>query len=953
MERKVFKMYELGGSDACTARRSFDFVFKDRESEIYKKAVATKSVISDCLKYGVNAQAVDEIVKDRFNNLDYISKEQKDVQINDTARQVKRYLLSETRRANEAAPKEIVLNDEMAVIVSPDYWFRNNDEIEVVKIKCSKPSMIQREAYNDIGLYSMLKYAENLAAELDDSGIHYIKASYYFLGKKNDSYSADEPNFDTDFFDTVGGLNIVSMSSALDHVHYVDGDFNLVLKAFVEGIPSQECTENDCKNCQLRDICKYEEPPIRLDSEEVSKTISLGLLTPSQKEAVNYKKGIVRINAGAGAGKTAVVAIRVATLLSNGVKPEEICLVTFTNAGAGEMRSRIAKTLEAFGEDEEEVKEIVKKITIQTFNAFGDDIVKKEYAKLGFSAPPSVIDDIERSHIIAKMINDEVKKPKYDKNGKEIRNPLKSLNWRNFTTNSKHCRGALATTKHVFDVMKKNEFSVADIKELECAIELSYWNFMKSTECLTELAKLYDRYDNTLREDNLIEFADQENLVFEILHDDPFYFEQFGFKHIIVDEFQDSSARQVEMIKLMTECPTFESLMVVGDDSQSIFGFRDTSCEYIINFNKYIGREVDDIYLLENHRSTPEIIEFANKINANNYNRVEKDLISTRPSGKPVTVRGFMTPDEEESFVVDEIKKHLADGFAYEDIAVICYTKYELLKMAGLLRKENIPSVMLNPEPLVENGRVKAAIAIANAIKDPEDTKDALIYANALNGGGLLSLDEKSLEKHLELVNAIIKEYHETEGDEAKKEKLMEILRRIDLNDDEIYQSFLETLERKNIYKIFEYLNEFYLYGSSAAVKRNCSYPGVVLTTAHSSKGLEWKVVFNMISKYDSKELKRHWSDIDERRRLLFVSSTRARDELYVTSQYTAYGKRGDYTYNRFLIESLQAIGETFSATNVETERTIRAELAKAKRAEEKKQKEAEKIKAKKKEVTK
>ena len=941
-------MYELGGSDACTARRSFDFVFKERESEIYKKAVATKSVISDCLKYGINVQGVDELVKDRFGDLEYVSKEQKDIQTRDTARQVKRYLLSETRKANEAAPKEVVLNDEMAVITSPDYWFRNKNEIEVVKIKCSKPSLTQRQAKEDIGLYAMLKYAEDLAKDMNDPEIQYVKASYYYLGKQNDSYSADEPNFDTDFFNTTGGLNIVDMSSALADVYRVDRDFAPLLKNFVDGIPAQECSENDCKNCQLKDICKYEEPPVRLDGEEVSKAIDMGLLTPSQKEAVNYKKGIVRINAGAGAGKTAVVAIRVATLLSNGVKPEEICLVTFTNAGAGEMRSRIAKTLEAFGEEEDEVKEITDKITIQTFNAFGDDIVKKEYAKLGFTAPPSVIDDIDRSHIIAKMINDEVKTPRYDKNGKEIRNPLKSLNWRNFTSTNRYSLGALATAKYVFDFMKKNEYSVSDVGTMADTMDRSYWAFIKSEDCLTELAKLYDRYDNTLREDNLIEFADQENLVFEILHDDPFYFEQFGFKHIIVDEFQDSSARQVEMIKLMTECPTFESLMVVGDDSQSIFGFRDTSCEYIIHFDKYIGQSVDDIYLLENHRSTPEIIEFANKINANNYSRVDKDLISTRPSGKPVVVKGFLTPDEEESYVVEEIKKHLEDGFAPEDIAVICYTKYELLKMAGLLRKENIPAVMLNPEPLVENGRVKAAIAIANAIRDPEDTKDALIYANALNGGGMLTASEDEIKEHLRVVSDIISEYHNTEGDDAKKEKLMEILRRIDLNDDEIYQSFLETLERKNVYKIFEYLNEFYLYGSNAAIKRNCSYPGVVLTTAHSSKGLEWKVVFNMISKYDNKTLKRHWSDIDERRRLLFVSSTRARDELYVTAQYTAYGKKGDYTYNRFLIESLNAVGESFSATNVETQRQMRAELAKAKRAEEKKKKEAEKLKAKK-----
>lgn len=164
-------------------------------------------------------------------------------------------------------------------------------------------------------------------------------------------------------------------------------------------------------------------------------------------------------------------------------------------------------------------------------------------------------------------------------------------------------------------------------------------------------------YDDCLHKSNLIEYADQELLIFELLKKNPFYFEDYGFEHIIVDEFQDTSQLQFEILKnIINSSLEFKSFLVVGDDSQSIFGFRGSDPRFIIEFEKKLGEDVQDFYLLENHRSTENIINFANKINSLNQNRVVKDLIPTREKGEPVVVEAFEKKDKKrkEDFIDKE-----------------------------------------------------------------------------------------------------------------------------------------------------------------------------------------------------------------------------------------------------------------------------------------------------------
>ncbi len=384
-----------------------------------------------------------------------------------------------------------------------------------------------------------------------------------------------------------------------------------------------------------------------------------------------------------------------------------------------------------------------------------------------------------------------------------------------------------------------------------------------------------------------------------------------GIKHVIVDEFQDSNEGQMDFIKTIIDTPNFESLMVVGDDSQAIFGFRDTSPKYIIDFYDILKRKGQDFYLLENHRSTPEIIDFANKLNDLNTCKVAKSLIATRPHGMKPVARGFFNREQEYEYIKDSIEKKIKNGTKPEDIAFIASTKNELLKMASILTEAGIPSVLLNPEPLMENSKVLAAIDMIKFINNPTLTECEMNWLNCLNRNMLLTKSDKEIQTYLAQAKAqieILKNYPEKQ----KMETICQMLEALD-EDDEVYENFVDTLKGKNtVKKLVQYCMDFELYGAECAYKRQSDYPGVVLTTAHSSKGLEWPIVYNSITKYDSPEIRKKKPLLEEKRRLLFVSSTRARDELYITGEYVAYGAKDDRTYNKFLIEAYQILGQDF-----------------------------------------
>ena len=952
----VVRMHQLGGTDACAKRRNFAFTgelasgkmetHQKRAHLVKEVAISLDHALYDVFKDEKETeeeiaeqhkaaelllQNAEETLSEGFQELDFKSEKQREIQMKDAMRQIRRFAVCDAKRPhkwNAIKPdkRDVDLGEGILVkgvepsfidvLSAPVDEFRDpiaECTIEAVILKSSKPKISQESSLDSLELYALLKYLEK---RVTAGHKVWLRASYYYLRKANDS-NGSKPNFDEDFFMTIGGRNIVS----LEELYYspkdgeeivpseMDKVFSSKVKAYTEGLKEEECTEEDCKNCELFDICKWVNPPAAIKKVPLVRSVSALHFTKTQLDVVNYKSGVLRCSAGPGSGKTLTVSIRVVTLLNDGVRPDEILCITFTNAGAEEMKARIQMYNEDFGMGED-----LSEMKILTFNSFGDLVLGAEYEQLGFSAKPKVIDDVERSAIIAKIL---------------ASHDIEGLDYRNFTTNMKNCKGALAVAKEVFGIVKAGElgvsYGITDADKVYDRLGADKRFISGGVDTVKKLIELYDLYDEKLRTDNLIEYADQEVLLFELLRKDPTYLNSFGIKHIIVDEFQDSSEGQIELVKYLMRSPVFESLMVVGDDSQSIYGFRNTSPEYLIGLSKYLGCSVDDIPLIENFRSQANIVDFANKLNEKNVNKIAKELTATREAMDPVHVTGYHTKEEEQADVVRIVKEHLEKGLKEEDIAIIAYTKYELMEMADLLAKEGIPTVLLNPELLIENSRVRAAIALVNAIEDENDKKDLLTYVNARLGGKIFDTDPEDTEAAMAEVSEELAAARELVGDD-KKEMVLDLMTLIDEDEDEVYESFIETLKTKRTFgKIREYCRDFYEYGTQAAYRRLHDYPGVVLTTAHSSKGLEWPVVINMISKYDSSEMATYnRSAVEERRRLLFVSATRARDELYITSQYVAYGKKGDYKYNKFLIDAMDCVGQHFDAGTVETERALR-----------------------------
>lgn len=542
-------------------------------------------------------------------------------------------------------------------------------------------------------------------------------------------------------------------------------------------------------------------------------------------------------------------------------------------------------------------------LTVTTFNTFGDKIVHENFHELGFEKEPRLIDDIEKSKIIAEILRDNV---------------ITELDYRNFYMSMPFVKGALPTAKKAFEIIKRENLSNAsDADILKTKMQSEKYDI--TATAAAELIAVYGEYDDCLHKSNLIEYADQELLIFELLKKNPFYFEDYGFEHIIVDEFQDTSQLQFEILKnIINSSLEFKSFLVVGDDSQSIFGFRGSDPRFIIEFEKKLGEDVQDFYLLENHRSTENIINFANKINSLNQNRVVKDLIPTREKGEPVVVEAFEKKDAEEDYIISVIKKKIEEKHPLEDIAYIASTRSQLLKMGTRLTEEGIQWIMLNPEPMFSNSRIEGALALARYLTDDTATKDLFVYLNAVNDSEIL--EKKADEEILAFMEKQKKSlsFFDTDVDDSVKKKrlvsYLEFLKGNEKASDEVYEAFLKKVFIWDTYKdMLEYILDFGLYGEKEAAKRCKDYPGIVLTTAHSSKGMEWPIVINEISKYHDKNLVNE--DVEEKRRLFFVSATRARDELYIVSQRYAYGSKGNgknildtRVQNRFLEEAVKAV---------------------------------------------
>lgn len=761
--------------------------------------------------------------------------------------------------------------------------------LEAVRLFTGKPTVKESSKILDTGistrleLYVMLKAMEHIAKEEYPGQQIMLRASYYFLQKERE----DDKKYSEEFFDGKGG-NVITLQSYVDDMSNVDKTFEPQMKEFLKG---QSVSSEKCKTCRSRVLCEYYDAAEPLTEEERPKPVSLPILSPNQEKAASALEGNVRVIATAGSGKTTAMAYRIMNLLKAGVQPEKIGCFTFTNAGAGEMRDRIKGFCGLAGIDVD-----FDKMIISTIHSFGDSLLKQYYNLLGYSKPPVLINEIQKTKIIESILSES--------------SPIEALidKYKNFYLDMFRAKGILELMKGYFSSIMEG------MSQDEFAEKTGF-----DTTTVDSIYNMYMQYDKYKKDACLIEHSDQELGVLKLLRVKPDLFDEVGIEHISVDEYQDTSNVQFSIINEMRKAKCVKSLFIVGDDDQSIYGFRDANVELIKNFFEMIGENGLDVQLMENRRSTHNIVDFASTLISYNQNRIEKHPKSTNEEGEPVCVSAFASKEDEQEYIVDVIEDLIKNGRKDNEIAILAPTNAELMVYADMLKKRGIESVSINPEPILENPRVVGAVGLVKFMLNNSEF-NGTAYINARdNGTAITKSDEEIRQEILNLQNEV-KNIKNVTG-------MFEKFKALDQEEnDEIYQSFLEDIntamedavKQENLHAVCEYVMDFERFGQKQTARKEKAYNGVVLSTMHSSKGKEWPVVFCSVTKMHGRDLKPE--DIDEKNRLLFVACTRAKKELYISGVAIAFSSamQGDVE-NMFLAECIEVYENMYGSTDKES----------------------------------
>lgn len=660
---------------------------------------------------------------------------------------------------------------------------------------------------------------------------------------------------------------------------------------------------------------------------------------PAQQEAIVSDKKYIRVIAGAGAGKTQVNSEVIAHKLNAlGAKPEEILAITFSKNGATEIKDRAART----------AGHVLPGLTATTFNALENEITLDNWEKFGFRHRPSVIDDVQDLPMCDILLR---RHPILEWTGSSFKNYTMTSG---FGTN-----GALRIVSdimhHCSKLLMRKNFSAITYRDMIDDEIVPPASKELTPAIIDKIISFYPEYEEMKKGNDpefntpVITFDEQISFCMRVLEDDPNYLDDhYDFAYIIVDEAQDTSEDQIEFLNHIINMKKFKSLIVVGDDSQAIYeSLMGTSPDYLINLQDFLFEwdketgvrtpiKIHDIVMDTNYRSVGSVIEMANRVIDKNTNKFDKQLVAFREYGEKPTVEGFYRKEDQKPtkaqlkskapLVLQEGQynkmardiKALIDSdptINLNDIAVLAYSKNELLAVADKLTELGIPSKFGAPEKLVDNNRVQAVLKFAHLVyKDPDSfSDDTLVVANALADGNLIEEDVDTLVEKLSEVNEYVKAIRESY--ELKKKELFIKMLRIIAHGDEAVLNFEEKFKDMDFEEIIKYCDDFEIYGDNMQYKRSQLGEGVMLITAHSSKGLEWKYVFGSITgfhKLGKKSISRRKQE--ELRRLLFVLITRARDVLKLYGLYAVSGNAKDgYVYNMFLKECFDALDKTFA----------------------------------------
>lgn len=610
-------------------------------------------------------------------------------------------------------------------------------------------------------------------------------------------------------------------------------------------------------------------------------------LNPAQLAAVTTLDGPLLVVAGAGTGKTRTLVYRVARLVEQGVSPQQILLLTFTRRAAEEMLHRASVLLDGR----------CREVQGGTFHSFGNMILRQYGSALGLPPQFTILDEGDMQDVIQRL------RTTLGFDRSPVRFPRKQ---------------ALAEIISM---------SVNKGRPIRSILQESYDHFLEHAEAIEELATAYQRYK---RERHLVDYDDLLVLLRDLLEQHVSVRQALAqrYRYVMVDEYQDTNRLQADIVWWLGQ--EHRNVMVVGDDAQSIYSFRGANYRNILEFPQRFP-DARVVAIEQNYRSTQPILDLANAILARAQEGYGKQLFSEHRQGEPPFLVAL--PDErlQSQFVCQQILELREQGYRLEDIAVLMRSSFHSFDLELELTQHRIPFIKRGGYRLVEAAHVKDVLAHLRLVANPFDTVSWHRVLLLLDGVGprTAATIEEWIQRHPEPTLALLSLPRvELRDRVAALATLLDRLCRLSAPEaqvDEVVRYYEPLLERRYPEDHPKRRRDLDHLVGLAAQHRSLagfltrmaldppvdSIDGVmaldrddeqlVLSTIHSAKGLEWRVVF-LIWATDGRLPSAFCStseDIEEERRLLYVAVTRAKERLYITYPVQVFHRTIGMTFGK------------------------------------------------------
>mgnify|MGYP002623383283 FL=1 len=627
--------------------------------------------------------------------------------------------------------------------------------------------------------------------------------------------------------------------------------------------------------------------------------MDLSMLNPEQRKAAETLEGPVLILAGAGSGKTRPLTYRVANLIDHGVEPYHILALTFTNKAAKEMKQRITALIGEKADD----------AWISTFHSSCARILRRDIEKIGYERSFTIFDDDDQNAVLKEI---------YKRNNIDDKNfPIKSM------------RAVISDAKN------------------ELKGPADWFESSDQDEKAQKVYDIYLEYETRLKSLNALDFDDLLLKTLQLLVEHPPVLEYYRqrFRYVLVDEYQDTNKAQYQLVHLLTR--NNHNICVVGDDDQSIYGWRGADINNILDFEKdYPGTMV--IKLEQNYRSTSNILDAANQVIAHNEGRKEKSLWTDAGEGDKIHVYCACDEKEEAAWIADVIKQDHKDGEKYGSFAVLYRANAQSRALEEMLMRASIPYMVFGGQKFYERKEIRDITAYLRVLANPSDDLSLRRIINvprrSIGDSTVQMLDEHAQAQNMPLYAALT-DLPEALASRPRKcvtefANLMNEL--LILKETEPLEQFITDMIDKvglkepyekdksddgqarleNINEMIAAVREFARSNEGATLENylesialvmdidnmDNSPDYVMLMTLHSSKGLEFPNVFiagmeeGVFPSYRSLDDEKR---MEEERRLCYVGITRAMKRLFLcrAESRSTYAQTNFNPVSRFLAE--------------------------------------------------